>query len=148
MKPRTIILTSEAVLSNFIMLARNLPIDDTVEIVIRDKTEIRGMDQNSLMWSGPLRDIAEQAWVNRKQFRADIWHEFFKALYLPEGDEEDFETLVKAGYRKWDYTPDGKRVLIGSTTQLTKRGMALYIHQLEAYAQTELGVKLSARPEK
>jgi len=130
------------------MLARNLPIDGTVEIVIRDKTEIRGLDANALMWVGPLRDIAEQAWVDRKQFLADIWHEFFKALYLPEGDEEDFDTLVKAGYRKWDYTPDGKRVLIGSTTQLTKRGMAQYITKIEAYAQTDLGVKLSARPEK
>ena len=146
MKPRTLILTSEAVVMNISSIVHNLPIDGSVEVVIRDVTKERTPDQNSAMWAGPLRDIEEQAWVNKRQFKADVWHEFFKREYLPEGDEEDFESLVKAGYRKWDYTPKGDRVLVGSTTQLTTKGMAQYMTKLEAYATQELGVQLSVNP--
>ena len=143
---RVFVFNSAAVQSNCIMLLRNLPVDGSVEIVIRKASKVRSPDQNSAMWAGPLRDIEEQAWVSGKQFKADVWHEHFKREFLPEGDEEDFDRLVKLGYRKWDYTPKGDRVLVGSTTQLTMRGMAQYMTKLEAYAQQELGVQLSVNP--
>jgi hypothetical protein len=114
-----------------------------LEFVLREEQKQRKPDANSRMWAGPLRDIAEQAYVNGRTFAADVWHEHFKREFLPE---EFDETLCKDGYRKWDYTPAGERVLVGSTTELTPRGFALYLKQVEAYAQTELGVQLHAAP--
>ena len=124
-------------------LLPNLPLDEAnpIEVIIREPVKARGMDQNALMWVGPLADIAAQAWVDGRQFSADVWHEHFKREYLPE--EFDPE-LTKEGYRKWDYTPAGERVLIGSTTQLTKRGFSQYLTQVEADG-AGMGVQFGAR---
>jgi hypothetical protein len=124
---------------------RNAPIDPDkpLEYLLREEVKARKPDQNALMWSGPLADIAEQGYVDGRTFSAEVWHEYFKREYLPE---EFDQALCKDGYRKWDYTPKGERVLVGSTTQLTVRGFALYLKQVEAYAQTELGVQFHANP--
>ena len=124
-------------------LLPNLPLDEAnpIEVIIREPVKARGMDQNALMWVGPLADIAAQAWVDGRQFSADVWHEHFKREYLPE--EFDPE-LTKEGYRKWDYTPAGERVLIGSTTKLTKRGFSQYLEQIEADG-AGMGVQFGAR---
>lgn len=60
----------------------------------------------------------------------DTWHRFFKKMFLPE---EYIEGITKDGYEKWQVMPDGSMDLIGSTTQLTKRGMSDYIEQIYAY---------------
>lgn len=124
-------------------LIPNLPLDEEnpLEILIREPVKMRGPDQNSLMWVGPLADIAAQAWVDGRRFSAEVWHEHFKRQYLPE--EFDPE-LTKEGYRKWDYTPDGERVLIGSTKQLTKKGFSQYLEQIEADG-ANMGVQFGAR---
>ena len=124
-------------------LLPNLPLDEAnpLEVIIREPVKARGPDQNSLMWVGPLADIEAQAWVDGRQFSAEVWHEHFKREYLPE--EFDPE-LTKEGYRKWDYTPAGERVLIGSTTQLTKRGFSQYLEQIEADG-AGMGVQFGAR---
>jgi hypothetical protein len=141
---RTIRLVGTYQKETAITIIRNLPIDadNPLEIVIREEVKARKPDQNSAMWSGPLRDIAEQAYVDGKTFKADTWHEYFKAEYLPE--EYDPE-LCKEGYRKWDYTPKGERVLVGSTTQLTVKGFAQYLEQVIAYG-AGLGVQFHAPP--
>jgi hypothetical protein len=142
---RKILLRAVAQQDAAVAAIRNAPLDaeHPVEVVIREEVKARKPDQNSLMWVGPLADIAEQGYINGRTFAADVWHEHFKREYLPE----DFDpTLCKEGYRKWDYTPKGDRVLVGSTTQLTVRGFALYLKQVEAFAQTELGVQFHAKP--
>lgn len=145
MTEQTFILTSPAVMMNASSLLHNLPTDGTMEAVFRKITKARTPDQNSAMWSGPLRDIEEQAWVAGKQFKADVWHEYFKREYLPELDDPEIEKLVKKGYRKWDYLPNGTRELVGSTTQLTTTGMARYMTQVEAYGGS-LGVRFHVNP--
>ena len=145
MESHTFILTSKAVVSNASTMLHNLPADGTMEAVFRKITKARTPDQNSAMWSGPLRDIEDQAWVEGKQYKADVWHEHFKLEYLPEIDDPDIEILAKKGYRKWDYTPNDRRVLVGSTTQLTTTGMARYLTQIEAYGGS-LGVRFHANP--
>jgi hypothetical protein len=124
-------------------LIPNLPLDEEhpLEVVIREPVKARGLDQNALMWVGPLADIASQAWVGGRQYSAEVWHEQFKREYLPEEFDEE---LTKEGYRKWDYTPNGDRVLIGSTTQLTKKGFSQYLTQVEAFG-AGLGVQFGAR---
>lgn len=145
--PRKIRLVGDLQRESAIAAIRNAPIDadKPLECVIREEVKARKPDQNALMWVGPLRDIAEQGYVEGRTFSAEVWHEHFKREYLPE--EFDPE-LCKDGYRKWDYTPKGERVLVGSTTDLTVRGFALYLKQVEAYAQMELGVQFHANPRK
>lgn len=145
---RQILLRTGQQLDIVMALLPNLPLDDEnpLEVLIREPVKARGMDQNALMWVGPLADIAAQAWVQGRQFSADVWHEHFKREYLPEEDAENLHELVKDPFkwRKWDYTPTGERVLIGSTTQLTKRGFALYLQQVEADG-AGMGVQFGVR---
>ena len=100
------------------------------------------------MWVGPLADIAEQAWVEGRQYADVVWHELFKRKYLPELDDPELEDLVQnpETYRKWAEDPEtGERILIGSTTQLTRKGMTRYLTQVEAYG-ANLGVLFHANP--
>lgn len=142
---RTFLLPSEEARERAIASLRNAPIDQAkpLQFVLREEVKARKPDQNALMWAGPLRDIAEQGWLNGRTYSADVWHHFFKREYLPE---EFDPSLCKEGYRKWDYTPTGERVLVGSTTELTVRGFALYLQQVEAFARVELGVQFHANP--
>lgn len=141
---RTFYLVNGQVQQTLIAAITNLPIDHEkpLEVVIREKQKARTPDQNSRMWAGALRDLAEQAYIEGRTYSAEVWHEYLKREYLPE--EFDAE-LCKEGYRKWDYTPSGERVLVGSTTQLTKKGMAQYMEQLHAHG-ANLGVMFSAAP--
>ena len=141
---RTIRLVGATQLNTVLSLLPNLPIDEKkpLEVVIREEVKPRKLDQNALMWAGALSDIAEQAYVQGRRFTAEVWHEHFKDLYLPEEFDEE---LTKSGYKKYDYTPTGKRVLVGSTTQLTVKGFALYLTQIEAFGGN-LGVMFHANP--
>lgn len=127
----------------------HLPVDpdSPLEVVIREKQKVRGLDANARMWAGPLRDIATQAWVNGRQFSDVVWHEHFKREFLPEDNDPELHLLAKEGYRKWDIDPAGNRVLVGSTTQLLKRGFAQYLEQVEA-AGSSLGVIFHEVPER
>ena len=149
-KTRTFRLVGFEQINALAALVRNLPTDPDkpLEVIIREEKRARKLDQNALMWAGPLRDIAEQAWVHGKQFSAEIWHEHIKREALPdETDPFSFHAdHVKDGYRKWDFTPKGQRVLVGSTTQLTVKGFAHYLEQVYACGAS-LGVQFGARPE-
>lgn len=148
-KTRTIRLIGEPQAEVAFAALRHAPIDPEkpLEFILREEKKTRKPDQNQAMWAGPLRDIAEQAWVGNRQFSIEVWHEYFKREYLPEDDDPDLETLARDGYRKWDFTPSGERVLVGSTTQLLIRGMALYLQQVEAHGSS-LGVVFHAPPVK
>jgi len=143
---RTILLRAEAQLETAIAMLRNAPLDPDkpLELVLREESKVRGLDANAAMWAGPLRDIAEQAWYGDppRQYSEKTWHETYKRLYLPE--EFDAE-LCREGYRKWDHDRDGERVLIGSTTQLTVKGFAQYMTQVEADG-AGMGVMFSVNP--
>jgi hypothetical protein len=106
-------------------------------VSIHEYKSIRSIEQQSLMWVR-LGEIAEQAWVNGRQYAAETWHEHFKREYLP--DEAGPTKRCRKGYKKWEYMPNGERVLVGSTTMLTVFGMSEYMTQIETYAATELGV--------
>lgn len=113
------------------ILIDNAPIDTQhpIECVIREAIKSRKTDQNSLMWSGALKDISEQAWIAGRTYSAEVWHEHFKREHLPE---EYQEGITKEGYVKWDYLPNGDKVLIGSTTQLTTKGFSEYLEKIHA----------------
>ena len=143
-KPRPFLLRDERVRETLIAAIRNLPLDDMqpLEVVIREQIKGRKLDQNSRLWAGPLRDIAEQAWIEGKQHSAEVWAHYFKRELLPE---EFDPAMCKEGYEKWAYDPGGERILIGSTTQLTVKGFAEYTTAIEAFGAS-LGVLFTASP--
>lgn len=132
------------VISGVIALLRNLPIDPIkpLEILVREEVKGRKLDQNALMWVGPLKCMAEQCYLEGRAHSAEVWHEFMKREFLPE---EFDAALCKDGYEKWSIGPTGERYLIGSTTQLTVKGMAQYIEQLHAFG-SNLGVRFTESP--
>lgn len=144
---RTFRLVDHEAARRLVALIENLPVDAVrpLEVVIREEKKARKLDQNALYWAGPLRDIAEQAWVQGRQYSADVWHEYFKREFLPDPDLVDCDdSHIKEGYVKWGAMPNGLRVLIGSTTGLTVRGMAAYLEQVYAYGAS-LGVQFSEK---
>lgn len=141
---RSLIIRSEEVRERALALIRNLPVDAErpLQIVVEEYRPPRKQDQNALMWSGPLADIAEQAWLEGRRYSAEVWHEFAKRELLPE---EFDPMLCRDGYEKWAITPTGDRVLIGTTTKLTVKGMAQYLEALYAFGAS-LGVQFHASP--
>jgi len=138
---KTIRLIGKLQIDTAINAIQNAPIDSDkpLEVIIREEQKGRSLSANALMWAGPLNDIASQAWVHGRQYSALIWHEYFKEKFLPDFPDPK---QVKEGYRKYEETPDGKRILIGSTQKLTKHGFNLYIENIYAYG-ADLGVRFS-----
>lgn len=143
-EPRPFRLVDYNVVVEVIAAVRSAPLDPLrpLQVVIREEPRKRKPDQNALMWSGPLADLAQQAWIEGRQYSAEVWHEFAKKSFLPE---EHDPALTLEGYVKWDVDPAGDRVLVGSTTQLTPRGFSDYLEQLYAFGAS-LGVRFSAGP--
>lgn len=135
-------------LSALIRLLPTLPWHaQLLEVVIRPVAKKRSLDQNALYWAGPLKDIEQQAWVNDRQYSAELWHEYFKQQYMPEANDPDIDRLVKSPekYNKWDYMPSGERICVASTTKLTKYGFSQYLTAVQAEA-AQMGVMLRASP--
>lgn len=146
---RNFLLRDERVRESIIAEVRKLKTDSAfpLEIVIREQIKGRKLDQNAFYWSGPLRDIAEQAWIDdgtghKRQFSAEVWHLYFRKELLPE---EYDPAMCKEGYQKWAYDPAGERVLIGSTTQLTVKGFSEFLEAVHAFGAS-LGVLFHASP--
>lgn len=150
--PKRITLATPAALQQALAALRNAPLDAVkpLEFVLQEFVEARGPDANALMWSGPLRDISEQAWVEdlarpgqKRRYRPECWHDYFKRAFLPEAFTEG---ITRKEYRKWAFAPDNQPVLVGSTKKLTKRGFALYLTEVEAFG-ANLGVQYHASPQ-
>lgn len=140
---RNIILLDDARRSIAIAAVTNAPAG--IECVLREPVKVRKQDQNSLYWAGPLKDIANQAWLCGQKYADIVWHEHLKREFLPDEDDPDLAMLVKSPekYRKWAAMPNGVGVCIGSTTELTVKGFSLYLEQVHAFGAS-LGVLFSA----
>lgn len=91
-------------------------------VTVEEYKAKRSGAQNRLYWA-LLRQIAEQAWVDGKQYADDIWHAFFAGRFIG-----------------WNELPGGGRTPI-STTTLDVASFTEYIDRIQAYAATELGVE-------
>lgn len=134
-------LINKAVQSNCIAMVSNLPLDNSMEVVIRKYVKKRMGEQSALYWVR-LAEISNQAWINGKQYSPEIIAEYCKAKFLPEQFEEG---ITLEGYEKYATLPDGSVSVIGSTTMLTTKGFANYLTQVEVFGAS-LGVQYSARP--
>ena len=148
-----VLLRSPTQLQYLFKVLPNLPLDEEypIEVVIREQVKKRKMSLNDAMWAGPLRDIERQAWHQGRQYSALVWHEHFKEAYLPDENDPDFDpshVVDPETYHKWGINPwNGDRCLTGSTTQLTDKGMTIYMLQLEAEAAQEYQVMFTTRDE-
>lgn len=144
---RRIRLVGEQQLATALALLPHLPLDPhkPLELLIREEVKARKPDQNALMWAGPLKDIAEQCWIERRQHSDVVWHEYFKVQFLPE--EYDPELCRKETYKKWDFGPGGDRILVAGSTDLTIKGFAQYLDQIHAFGG-QMGVEFHEPPQR
>ena len=109
-----------------------------MQAVVSEYKMTRSNEQNAAYWAGILTPMEEQAFIGGTRYKAEIWHEQCKELFLPE-------TCAK-GMDKWQYLPSGTRRLMMGTGDLNHAEMILYMAQCSAYAANELGVMLPANP--
>lgn len=132
-KTRNIIIVDDQRRTIAVAAVTNAPLG--IEVVLRAPVKVRKLDQNAKYWSGPLKDISEQAWVDGRQFSKEVWHEYFKDLYLPTELDKNIVKLVKNpdSYKKWSAGIDGRSVLVGSTTDLTVFGFSQFLEHVYAF---------------
>lgn len=85
------------------------------ELVLRPLKSKRSIDQNK-RYHAMLRELAEVAWIDGRQFSKDAWHEWAK------------QNLIG-----WADLPGGGRIGI-STTSLSVQEFGDYMTKLEAWA--------------
>lgn len=91
----------------------------------------RNAEQNKRYWGFVLKTVADQAWVQGRQFSAEVWHEFFARKF---GICEDL-TL-----------PGGEVISRRkSTTQMSVAEFAEFMNECESYAAGSLGVQFEAK---
>lgn len=137
---RTITLDSEGLRRAKILL-ESIPIDGSKQIVLRDYQKPSSFDQQKRMFGYVVGEIAAQAFIERRQFSVEVWHEHLKEKFLPEAYTTG---ITRKGYVKWLEMPNGKLKMVGSTTMLTTKGHGEYVTAVEAYGAQELGVRFSA----
>lgn len=91
-------------------------------VEIKPEKSKRSLNQNGLYWS-LLQQIAEQAWVDGRQYNADVWHEAAKRQILGLVDLPNGQTMGR------------------SSATLSVGEFAEYIEKVEAWAASELGVQ-------
>ena len=138
---RTVLLVGKVQQETAIAALRNAPLDpeNPLEMVIREKAKVRGLDQNGLYWLR-LGELAEQAWQDGKQYNSDVWHEYARRELM-----QDTITTKDGEVRsKWIELPNGELTVI-STTQLERGCFAEYTTRVEAFG-SGMGVMFSERP--
>jgi len=100
-------------------------------LIVTSAEEKRRAQQNKYYWAVVIRSIADQAWVQGKQFSAEAWHEYFASQY---------------GIKKEVEMPNGciatKRL---STTEMKVKEFSEYTEKVTAYGATELAVRFPAQ---
>ena len=147
---RTFELRSVQVLEHAMIALQNTPIDPDKPLLltIGEIPKVRTLDQSAAYFAGIVRPMAEQAWVNQQRYSEVVWHENFKVEYLPDENLLSFEELEKrvknpATYTKWATNLRGQVICVGSTTELTKFGMAEFSDMCTAFGSS-LGVHFPA----
>ncbi|MDR0770164.1 MAG: recombination protein NinB [Burkholderiales bacterium] len=95
-------------------------------IIVTTAEKKRNTLQNARLW-WLYKTIAEQAWVNGRQFDKDAWHEFFARKHCPKTE------MV---------LPDGEIITRRkSTAEMNIGEFSEYMQNIEIDATTELGVR-------
>lgn len=102
---------------------------EPLRVIVTSEERKRNAEQNRFYWGVVLRDIAEQAWVEGRQFDKDTWHEYFARKF---GVCEDV-TL-----------PDGEIIVRRkSTTAMSVHEFSEYTTKVQAHAAGHFGVEFA-----
>ncbi|WP_313818738.1 recombination protein NinB [Cupriavidus sp.] len=86
----------------------------------------RTNESNRYYWGVVLRDVAEPAWVDGRQYDKDTWHEYFADLY---------------GVKTEKQLPDGRLLLVRkSTSDYSVGEFSDYLTLVQAHAANDFGV--------
>lgn len=91
-------------------------------VMVAEHKAKRSGQQNRFYWGAALRTIAENAWVDGKQYSENAWHEYLAGKFI--------------GYEDM---PGGGKTPI-STASLSVDEFSLYLERVMHYAASELGV--------
>lgn len=94
--------------------------DEVLEVVLRPYKSSRNLEQNKRLHA-MLQDIADQVWINGRQYSMEVWKESFKRDYLP---------VIEL--------PNGM-LMASPTHKLNIKECAEFMQKIEAYAVSELG---------
>lgn len=98
-----------------------------LRVIVTEDDKKRNTEQNRRLWGYLYKTIAEQAWVDGKQFSKEVWHEHFARMF---------------GVCEEMILPDGEIITRRkSTTEMTVGEFADFMTQIEVYAVQELGVE-------
>jgi hypothetical protein len=98
-----------------------------LRIIITVGEKKRNKEQNARLWGYLYKTIAEQAWVDGRQFSREVWHEHLARMF---------------GVCEEMILPDGEIITRRkSTTEMTVAEFALFMTEIEVYAAHELGVE-------
>lgn len=98
-----------------------------LRLIVTTEERRRSPEANAFYWGVVLREIAEQAWVNDRQFDADTWHEYYANLYCPRT-----EVVLPSGEIFSRRT---------STSEMKQKEFTDYVTRVQANAATEHGVQ-------
>ncbi|MFD1558335.1 recombination protein NinB [Paraburkholderia silviterrae] len=100
-----------------------------LRVIFTTEERRRSVEANAHYWGYVLRSIAEQAWVNDRQFDADTWHEYYAGLYCPKV-EFVLPTGEIATRRK-------------STSEMGQKEFAEYVTRVQSNAAQEHAVEFT-----
>lgn len=99
-----------------------------LEVSVSEAGAKRSVQQNRRYWQ-LISHIAENAWIDGKQYGKETWHEFFARRF---------------GIMKEIVLPDGEITLRReSTSEMDVETFQNYLFRIEAYAAQELGVEFA-----
>lgn len=99
-----------------------------LEVSVSEAGAKRSIQQNRRYWQ-LISHIAENAWIDGKQYGKETWHEFFARRF---------------GIMKEIVLPDGEITLRReSTSEMDVETFQNYLLRIEAYAAQELGVEFA-----
>jgi len=97
-----------------------------LEVNVSESGAKRSIRQNRRYWQ-MIGHIAENAWVEGKQFGKETWHEFFAQRF---------------GIMKEIILPNGEMALRReSTSEMDTETFQNYLFRIEAYSAQELGIE-------
>jgi hypothetical protein len=102
-----------------------------LRLILTTEERKRTLEQNGRYWSkAVLGAIAEQVWIDGKQYPEEVWHEEFAERYCPR-----IEITLPSGQifsrRK-------------STSEMTVKEFSEYVQRVEVHAATQLGVEFDS----
>jgi hypothetical protein len=97
-------------------------------VSITEAKSKRTIDQNKRHWA-IVTEVAEQAWIDGKQFSKEAWHEHLADMFAPKQ-----EITLPTGEIKL------KRL---STSEMNVAEFSAFMTKIEVFAAQELGLELS-----